>query len=303
MNKPEPIIKWAGGKRQLLERIIERLPKSFNSYYEPFIGGGAVLFGISDKLIDKKVVINDVNEQLINLYSIIKNKPIEFMKTLSSYDNNHNGSKNQKEFYFSMRDKYNDMILNSSNYYDYEIASMMVYINKHCFNGLYRVNSKGLFNVPYNNKKGGSSYIKDNINSVSTFFNSVDSKGNLSILLGDFEKAVENVELDDFVFFDSPYAPIKADSFESYTKEGFSYEDHLRLANLFKKLSNKGVRCMLTNHNTELIRELYQDYYVEVVSVKRMINSDASKRNGEEVIVTNYPTAYVKDILKNESSL
>ena len=208
------------------------------------------------------------------------------MDKLKALDNLHDNSIDQKAFYLEMRDKYNQMIVEPGKFSDIDIAAQMVYINKHCFNGLYRVNSKGLFNVPYNGKNKGSSFNEDNILAVSNFLN--DESNTFLIKLGDFEEACIEAAKDDFVFFDSPYAPIKADSFESYTKEGFSYDEHIRLAKLYKKLSDKGVYCMLTNHNTQLINDLYADFNIEVVQVRRFINSDASKRRGEEVIITNY---------------
>ena len=285
-TKIEPVVKWAGGKRQLLNKIQSKLPNDFNNYYEPFVGGGAVLFGLAPLLENKEITINDVNSQLINLYKVIKDDHEEFIEKLKCLDQKHNSSIDKKEFYVEMRDKYNEMIINPDLFSNVDIAVQMVYINKHCFNGLYRVNSKGLFNVPFNNKNNGLSFNKDNIDSVSGFFNK-HSKA-FEMINGDFEEAVRNASKNDFVFFDSPYAPLKEDTFEAYTKEGFSYDDHVRLADLFKTLSDKGVYCMLTNHNTELINNLYSDFNIEVVPVKRFINSDANNRVGEEAIITNY---------------
>lgn len=285
-TKLEPIIKWAGGKRQLLNKITEKLPNDFNNYYEPFIGGGAVLFGLAPLLNGKEITINDINPQLVNLYKTIKEEPEQFIEKLSELDNTHNNSSDKKNYYLEMRSKYNEMITNPDLFSNVDIAAQMVYINKHCFNGLYRVNSKGLFNVPYNNKDHGLSFDKNNVMAISDFFN--EHFESFKILNQDFENAVISAQKGDFVFFDSPYTPLKEDSFEAYTKEGFSYDDHVRLANLFKELSNKGVYCMLTNHNTNLINSLYSRFNIEVVPVKRFINSDASKRTGEEVIITNY---------------
>ncbi|MBQ1941839.1 MAG: Dam family site-specific DNA-(adenine-N6)-methyltransferase, partial [Selenomonadaceae bacterium] len=153
----------------------------------------------------------------------------------------------------------------------------------HCFNGLYRVNGKGLFNVPYNNSKRAS------VEAEAILATSCYLKG-VTIKQGDFESACVTAKKGDFVFFDSPYAPLNPTSFESYTKEGFDVESHERLAKLFDRLTAKGCYCMLTNHNTEFINELYgnKDYKMDVVSVKRMINSDASNRKGEEIIICNY---------------
>jgi DNA adenine methylase len=167
--------------------------------------------------------------------------------------------------------------------YDVELAALFVFINKHCFNGLYRVNGKGLFNVPYNNSRR-SSVAEKTITETSEYLQKVN------IIDGDFEVACEDAKKGDFIFIDSPYAPLNPTSFESYTKEGFDIESHKRLAKLFDELTARGCYCMLTNHNTDLINELYgnKGYKIDVVSVKRMINSDASNRVGEEVIICNY---------------
>ena len=186
-----------------------------------------------------------------------------------------------KKYYYSLREHYNDTLMKAE--YDVELAALFVFINKHCFNGLYRVNGKGLFNVPYNNSRR-TSVDESIIMEVSRYLQGI------TIMDGDFEEACEGAGQGDFVFIDSPYAPLNPTSFESYTKEGFDIESHRRLSNLFDKLTNRGCYCMLTNHNTELINELYsgKGYRRDVVSVKRMINSDASKRVGEEIIICNY---------------
>ena len=169
------------------------------------------------------------------------------------------------------------------NEFDPELAALFVFLNKHCFNGLYRVNRKGLFNVPYNNSRS-KSCDKNAIMTISDYLKGVD------ILEGDFQNACSEAKEGDFVFIDSPYAPLNPTSFESYTKEGFDIESHERLAKLFDELTERGCCCMLTNHNTELINMLYgkKGYKIDVVNVKRMINSDASNRKGEEVIICNY---------------
>ena len=270
-----PFIKWAGGKRQLLAQIKARIPCSYNQYYEPFVGGGAVLFG----LLPATAVINDVNKALINAYRKIAEVPIEFLEQISQLDSQM--WEDGKAYYYSLRERYNEKL--EKGEYDVELAALFVFINKHCFNGLYRVNTKGLFNVPYNNSRGNSC-DKDVIMAVSNYMK------NVIILEGDFEPACEQAKPGDFIFFGSPNAPLNPSSFESYTKEGFDIESHKRLATLFDKMTKKGCFCMLTNHNTEFINELYSEkgYRMDVVSVKRMINSDASKRVGEEVIICNY---------------
>ena len=270
-----PFVKWAGGKRQLLPQIKERMPEKYNSYFEPFVGGGAVIF----ELLPTNALINDINKALINAYRQICNAPEAFLAAEKQLDEAM--WEDGKKYYYSLREHYNDKLMKAE--YDVELAALFVFINKHCFNGLYRVNGKGLFNVPYNNSRR-TSVDESIIMEVSRYLQGI------TIMDGDFEEACEGAGQGDFVFIDSPYAPLNPTSFESYTKEGFDIESHRRLSNLFDKLTNRGCYCMLTNHNTELINELYsgKGYRRDVVSVKRMINSDASKRVGEEIIICNY---------------
>ncbi len=270
-----PFVKWAGGKRQLIPQIRERMPEKYNDYYEPFVGGGAVIFD----LLPANALINDINKALINTYRTICNESDAFLKEVNRLDNDM--WEDGKKYYYSIREHYNDKLMRSE--YDVELAALFVFINKHCFNGLYRVNGKGLFNVPYNNSLRVS-VDEDVIMATSEYLKGV------TIIDGDFEQACKNAKKGDFVFIDSPYAPLNPTSFESYTKEGFDIESHKRLAKLYDELTARGCYCMLTNHNTELINELYgnKDYKIDVVSVKRMINSDASNRVGEEVIICNY---------------
>lgn len=274
-EKLSPFIKWAGGKRQLLPQINERIPDKFNNYYEPFIGGGAVLF----ELKPRRATINDINKALITTYVAIREEPQKFVSMLREIDDSM--WEDGKEYFYEIRGRFNNKIL--KNEYDTELASLLVFLNKHCFNGLYRVNSKGLFNVPYNNSRRPS-FDEEHIYSVSNYLKDVE------ILNLDFEDACLGASEGDFVFLDSPYAPIKPESFHSYTKEGFDIESHRRLSRLYDELSARGCYCMLTNHNTELINELYsgKGYKLEVVDVKRMINSDPNNRIGKEIIICNY---------------
>lgn len=237
-----PFVKWAGGKRQLLDRIKERLPLKYNNYFEPFVGGGAVLFGLKPE----KAIINDINASLINAYKVIAHNTQDFLEYINTLDNGM--WEDGKAYYYTLRERYNDKIMQEE--YDVEMAALFVFINKHCFNGLYRVNGKGLFNVPYNNSRR-SSIDSNLIVNLSGYLK------NIQIMQGDFENVCQNAARHDFVFFDSPYAPLNPTSFESYTKEGFDMESHKRLSKLFDKLTDRGCYCMLTNHNTEFINELY----------------------------------------------
>lgn len=270
-----PFVKWAGGKRQLLSQIKERMPEKYNDYFEPFVGGGAVTF----ELLPANALINDINKALINAYKQICNAPETFLKAVNKLDEEMWGD--GKEYYYSLREHYNDKLMKAE--YDAELAALFVFINKHCFNGLYRVNGKGLFNVPYNNSRR-TSVDEGSIMEISRYLQGI------TITDGDFEEACKGAKKGDFVFIDSPYAPLNPTSFEAYTKEGFDIESHKRLARLYDELTARGCFCMLTNHNTRLINELYggKGYTIDVVGVKRMINSDASNRVGEEVIIYNY---------------
>lgn len=275
-TKLSPFLKWVGGKTQLLEKIKESLPYKYRTYYEPFVGGGAVFFGLCPKI----AVINDKNSALMNAYRQIRDNPKDIIELVNKFDSDI--GKCGKEYYYEARDKFNQKL--SCCIYDIECASLFIFINKHCFNGLYRVNNHGLFNVPYNNASNIRSINENNIMNISAYLQNVD------IREGDFEDSLSDVSESDFVFIDSPYIPISDTSFISYTKDGFSIEDHIRLSSLIDDLTYKGVYVMCTNHNSDAIKSLYANkgYLVEEVSVKRFINSDASNRIGEEIIIRNY---------------
>lgn len=270
----KPIIKWCGGKQQLLDKIRDRMPKEFNTYYEPFLGGAAVLLGLNPT----NSVVSDINPELINMYLQVRDRVEEVIHHLTIYDNQHEIWSDPKDYYYKVREYFNAELGTNTA----QQAARFIYLNKHCFNGLYRVNKKGEFNVPFNGKLSGWSVDPDHLRELSARLKNVD------IRCGSFEDTVKDAGNNDFVFFDSPYAPITATSFTDYTKEGFDYEDHVTLAALFKVLTNRGCKCMLTNHDTPLIRELYKDYNIEVVDVRRSINRNGSDRTGTEVIITNY---------------
>ena len=261
-----PFVKWAGGKRQLLESLSVRMPEEYKDYYEPFVGGGALLFHQRPAW----AFINDINRELIHAYTEIRDHMDPLTILLGSMDQ----VTCTKEFYYEMRERYNDKL--KARDYDTEMAALFIYLNKHCFNGLYRVNQKGQFNVPWNQKEQVRSVDVENIKNVSYYLKSV------TITCQDFEKSLETAKKGDFIYFDSPYAPLNPASFDSYTKEGFTEEEHRRLSKVFKELSDRGCYCMLTNHNTELIQELYHDFLREEVDVRRAINSDPKKRVGKE---------------------
>lgn len=272
-----PIVKWAGGKTQLLNKINELLPKEFNNYFEPFVGGGAVLFNLQPK----SFYINDTNTELMAVYNCFKNDALflELKKKLHQHEENHS-----EEYYYEVRKEDQNELFEAFPLVDR--AARMIYLNKACFNGLYRVNAKGFFNVPSGKKKAVKCFDEDNFNSIREYF-----KNNKSTILNeDFASAVKTAKKGDFVYFDPPYdTREEKDSFTSYDKNAFGKEEQVRLANCFKKLSEKGVYVMLSNHNTKFINELYKGFNIHVVPAKRMINSNAKGRgNVEEVIITNY---------------
>ena len=273
MYKITPFVKWAGGKSQILNEIIARLPETYDNYYEPFIGGGAVLFAIQPR----NAKINDINTQLINTFNQLKNSPDKVISAVKDLD----GVVCDKEYYYINRDRYNEKI--KRGILDEETAGLFIWLNKHCFNGLYRVNNKGLFNVPYNNKTDGSSMVEDNLKDIGRYL------GDVEIFNTDFGEFCKSVKENDFVYFDSPYIPeSETADFTSYTKGGFGFKEHKRLAELYKELDKRGAKLMLSNNDTDLVYELYDGFKIDSFDVKRMINRDAENRTGREVIVTNY---------------
>ncbi len=270
----KPIVKWVGGKTQLLPKIKELLPPTYNKYYEPFLGGGAVLLDLNPK----EAIVNDINFELINMYQQVRDNVEQVIKVLDNIDKNHEASSDPKAFYYVTRAVYNELSSRSTP----EQAARFIYLNKHCFNGLYRVNSKGEFNVPFNGKLTGGSFDAEHLRAVSRQIQNVE------FLCGDFEKIAKYPEPKSFMFIDSPYAPLTPTSFVDYTKEGFSYEDHKRLADFYMEMSDYGVYCMLTNHDTEFIRDLYRGFNFTEVDVRRSINRNGDNRKGKEVIITNY---------------
>ena len=276
MLKGKPFVKWAGGKRQILDKLIKDVPEDFNTYYEPFVGGGALFFELSPK----NAVINDSNEELINVFRCIKD---EEKLTKMCNELNHHEANHSEEYYYKIRNIDRDK--NKFNRLsDYKRAARTIYLNKACFNGLYRVNSKGEFNVPFGKKLKVNTYEGQNIGIIHAYLNF----NNIKILSIDFEEAVKDAKEGDFIYFDPPYDS-DTSTFNSYTEDGFSKDEQIRLSNVFKNLSDRGCYVMLSNHNTVLINELYKDFYIHKITAKRNINSNGKKRGKvEEVIITNY---------------
>jgi len=253
------------------------MPVSFSGHFEPFFGGGALFFD----LLPAEATINDVNTDLLAIYMSLRNENdfISLLSELRQHENSHS-----EEYYYKVRQQ--DRQSGFSDFPIWKRAARTIYLNKACYNGLYRVNSKGFFNVPFGKKEHVQTFDPENIQFLHDFFMHND----ITILNGDFENAVITAKKGDFVYFDPPYDPIaNKNSFTAYSEGDFSENDQVRLANTFSKLDELGVFVMLSNHNTPLIQKLYKKYNITVINAKRMINSDAKKRgNVEEVIVTNY---------------
>lgn len=276
MLKGKPFVKWAGGKRQIIDELKKYIPEEYSTYFEPFVGGGALLFELSPK----KAVINDYNAELINVYECIKNEN-KFSKMCNEL--NHHETNHSEEYYYEIRNLDKDK-KKFNRLSDYKRAARTIYLNKACFNGLYRVNSKNEFNVPFNKKMKINTYDGQNLGIVHSFLNFNDIK----ILNCDFEEAVKNAKKGDFIYFDPPYDS-DTTTFNSYTEDGFGKEEQVRLAKVFKELSNKGCYVMASNHNTKLVNELYNEFNIYVIKAKRNINANGKKRGKvEEVIITNY---------------
>lgn len=272
-----PVVKWAGGKRQILEKLKANLPEKFNNYFEPFIGGGALLFDLAPK----NATINDVNQELLAIYTCLKDDELFrlMLEELDKHEKYHS-----EEYYYQVREWDRDPRFELEPLW--KRAARAIYLNKSCFNGLYRVNAKGYFNVPSAKKEHVVTYSKANMEEIHEYF----KDDNVTILSGDFVEATRNAHEGDFVYFDPPYDSWEdKESFTAYSKFDFNKDDQRRLADCFKDLTNRGVKCMLSNHNTAYINELYNGFNIQVIKAKRMINANAAGRGAvEEVIITNY---------------
>jgi len=271
----QPFTKWTGGKRQLLPVIRELMPKTYNRYFEPFVGGGALFFDLAPK----DAVINDFNAELINCYQQIKDNPQELIEILKVHQ-----EYNSKEYYLDLRSADRDERIDMMS--EVQRAARILYMLRVDFNGLYRVNSKNQFNVPYGRYKNPKIVDEELISAISVYLNN----NQLEIKTGDFEKAVLDVQPGDFVYFDPPYIPLSETSaFTSYTHEGFSYDDQVRLRDTFKKLSDTGAYVMLSNSSSFLVEELYRDFNIHYVEATRTNGAKSSSRGRiSEIIVTNY---------------
>ena len=290
----KPFLKWAGGKSQLLNKFEELYPQELidgkiETYIEPFVGGGAVLFNILQNYQIKKAYINDINKELMNCYRCIKADVEQVIKQLDLLKKEYLSSEDRTKYFYKIRARYNAICLNG--HLDYEKCADFIFLNKTCFNGLYRVNKKGEFNVPHGKYQNPLICDKDNLRLCSHILQKVE------ISFGGYEQSLKNADNNTFIYLDPPYRPLlENNSFVSYDKAGFDDDDQIKLAENYKTLDNKNCLLMLsnsdpknTNEEDNFFDDIYKGFAIERVPARRMINCQASKRGDiTEIVVMNY---------------
>ena len=269
-----PVLKWVGGKRQLIETFSPLLPKRITSYCEPFVGGGALLFHLQHNT----AYVNDINKDLIGVYAVIKQNVDGLIEELKKH-------KNEADYFYSVRnwdrdkEKYQSLS-------DVEKAARILYLNKTCYNGLYRVNNAGEFNSPYGYYRNPNIVNAPVLRAVSAYFNAAD----IHFSSIDYSEVLSSIKKGTFVYIDPPYDPVsETASFTGYAKGGFSKNEQIRLRQCCDELNRRGIKFMLSNSATPFIMEQYAGYNITVVQAKRAVNSVGSKRGGvDEVVVRNY---------------
>ena len=267
----KPFVKWVGGKTQLLPKLLKNIPNNFSTYYEPFLGGGALFFNLQPK----KAVLSDINPELINCYAVVKDNVKDLIEDLKQHHYD-------KDYFYKIRNI--DRSPEFLKWSPIQKASRFIFLNKTCFNGLHRVNSKGQFNVPFGR------YTSPKILDIDTLETCSRILKNTTLLCDSFFSIEDKVSAEDFVYFDPPYVPLAITSnFTSYSKDGFDSSKQIELSELCKRLNSKGVKFMLSNSSAPIVLELYSGFNIEYVDALRFINSKADKRgNVKEVIITNY---------------
>lgn len=271
---PRPFLKWAGGKSQLITQYKPYFPETFKTYYEPFLGGGAIFF----HLLPEKAILTDINPELINCYLCVKNEVEKLIELLEEHQYNH--ALSPKEYYYKMR-----RLWGEGN--AVERAARLIYLNKTCYNGLYRENSQGKFNVPMGNYKFPKICHPELLRSVS------GALKNAEIAVSSFENVLNSARSDDFVYFDPPYHPLSSTSnFTAYSRYNFNESEQIKLRDTFAELAKRGVKVMLSNSDCSFIRDLYKDFNISEISATRAINSNSKKRGKiSEILVTSYEIA------------
>ena len=270
-----PFVKWVGGKRQLLPTIKKIMPTtgSYKTYFEPFVGGGALLFDLEAN----NAIINDYNKELINVYNIIKDDVEALINDLRKHENN-------SEYFYAIRIVDREPLF--YNYSDIEKASRFIYLNKTCYNGLYRVNSAGQFNSPFGRYKNPNIVNESVLRAVSIYLNKSDVK----IYSKDYSEILKMADKNSFVYIDPPYHPLSNTSnFTGYIPGGWNEHDQIRLKKTCDSLNQRGVKFLLSNSSSEFIEELYSNYEILTIGAKRSINSDSSQRGEvDEFLIKNY---------------
>ena len=269
-----PVLKWVGGKRQLLDTLTPLLPKRITTYCEPFVGGGALLFNLQPNT----AYVNDINTELIGVYQVIKSDVDALISALQNF-------KNEADSFYSVRDWDRDKKKYSS-LSDIEKAARVLYLNKTCYNGLFRVNNAGEFNSPFGNYRNPNIINAPTLRAVSTYLNSAS----VQLTSVNYIETLKGLSKGTFVYLDPPYDPVSdTSSFTGYSKGGFSKDDQIRLRECCDELNSKGIKFMLSNSATDFIKEQYAAYHISIVRAKRAINSDSTKRGEiDEVVVRNY---------------
>lgn len=276
-----PVLKWVGGKRQILDEIKKYIPGNFGTYHEPFLGGGAVLFGLRPA----RAVVNDINPELMNVYAVIKDDVEGLIKSLKEHERAYREHRKPSEYFYSIRELDRDKAVYNA-LAPLQKASRILFLNKTCFNGLFRVNRAGQFNTPFGKYKRPNIVNGKMLRAVSGYFNGAD----ISFSCGDFEAVLEAATGEDFVYLDPPYDPLSdTSSFTGYDRGGFDAEEQARLSRVCRRLDERGVKFLLSNSATELIRELYRGFRMETVKARRAVNARGDGRGDvDEVLIRNY---------------
>ena len=276
-TEPKPFVKWAGGKRQLIPILSREFPQKYGTYYEPFLGGGAVLFHLLSQSPNQKCSVSDLNSDLVLAYVTIRDRVDELISSLKNYSKKY--FENKDSYYYKVREKEPKEQI--------EKTSRLIFLNRTCFNGLYRVNSKGKFNVPLGRYSNPNIVNEENLRAAS---NILQSK-KISIKCRDFSSILDDAKKDDFVYFDPPYQPVsQTANFTSYTNRDFNLEDLKRLADLCNDLDSKGCKVVLSNSNTSEVKDMFdKSWQIKTIEANRAINSDSKKRTGHsELVIKNF---------------
>lgn len=288
----KPFVKWVGGKSQLLQKIRQKYPQHIEKYCEPFVGGGAVLFDILQNFHPREVLINDINKELINTYFQVKNNCEDLILQLENIQTSYLNliQEERKFFFYEKRNRYNELKVNGDDVENLEKASLFIFLNKTCFNGLYRVNSKGLFNVPFNNARNPLICDEENLRACNQLLQ------NVTLKTGDYKDCENFIDEQTFVYIDPPYRPLtQTSAFTSYSENQFSDKEQIELANFIEKISEKGALILASNSDPKNINkednffdDLYSNFEIERVSASRMINSNSEKRGAvKEILISN----------------